>query len=57
MKYQLKIDDALPSIIRKNSDKTPLKSCLKKGTRPVSLQGPVCIMSQVSEIMDIFDGD
>ena len=62
MKYQLQIDDAFPSIMRKNSDKpltkkTPLKSCFKKGIRPVSLQGPVCIMSQVSEIMEILDGD
>ena len=63
MKYQLQIDDAFPSIYLWGKtvinlwQKTPLKPCFKKGIRPVSLQGPVCIMAQVSEIMEILDGD
>ena len=46
-----------PRLWRKTVIKHLWNPALKKGIRPVSLQGPVCIMSQVSEIMDILDGD
>ena len=57
MKYQLQIDDAFSSIMWKNSDKTPLKSGFKKRNYDLSVYRVLCFMSQVSEIMDILEGD